>query len=74
MSIRNLSLKITSIGFFKDINSRNKRVRVFATPGSDQCVVRVLDAYISKLPDSPDAFYLRPLSLVPSFRTMVCSS
>ena len=51
---------------FKDINSRNKRVRVFATPGSDRCMVRVLDAYISMLPDSPDTFYLHPLSLVPS--------
>ena len=51
---------------FKDITSKNKSVRVFATPGSGQCVVRLLDIYISKLPESPRAFYLRPLSSVPS--------
>ena len=39
---------------------------VFATPDSDRCVVRLLDTYISKLPTSPRAFYLRPLTSVPS--------
>ena len=45
---------------FKDINSRSKCVRMFATPDSNRCVVRLLDTYISKLPTSPRAFYLRP--------------
>ena len=51
---------------FKDINSRNKHVRVFATPESAQCVVRLLDTYIGRLPESTGAFYLRPLSSAPS--------
>lgn len=47
---------------FKDINSLNKHVRVYATPGNNTCVIRLLDLYFSKLPSSPPAFYLRPLS------------
>ena len=42
---------------FKDINCSNKRLWVFATPGCDRCVVRLLDTYISRLPESL-AFYL----------------
>ena len=35
---------------------------MYATPGSDRCVVLLLDLYLSKLPPSPPALYLRPLS------------
>lgn len=48
----------------KDINSSNKCVRVFETPDSNQCVVCLLNTYISKLHTSPRAFYLRPLPSV----------
>lgn len=51
---------------FKDINSTNKSCRVYAQPDSDKCAVRLIDFYISKLPDNPPAFYLRPLGKVPT--------
>ena len=47
---------------FKDINATNKNVRAYAKPESERCIVRLLDMYLSKLPTSPPAFYLRPLS------------
>ena len=46
---------------FKDINATNKSVRVYATPGSDRCVVHLPDFYLSKLSSDPPGFYLRPL-------------
>ncbi len=51
---------------FKDINSVNKMVKVYAQPKSTKCVVRLLDFYISKLPKDPPGFYLRPLDKVPT--------
>jgi len=51
---------------FKDVNASNKSCRVYARPGCERCVVRLLDFYISKLPENPVAFYLRPLEKVPS--------
>ena len=36
---------------FKDINSVNKKVKVYGQPDSDQCIIRLLDCYISKLPE-----------------------
>ena len=39
---------------FKDINSRSKTIRALASPNGGHCMVRVLDAYIQKLPDSVD--------------------
>ena len=50
---------------FKDINSVNKSVKVYAQPGSVRCVVRLLDFYISKLPQNPPGFYLRPQDKTP---------
>ena len=42
-------------------------MRVYATPDSERCVVKLLDFYISKLPPNPPGFYmyLRPLDKVP---------
>ena len=51
---------------FKDVNASNKSCRVYAQPGSERCVVRLIDLYIAKLPENPPAFYLRPLDKVPS--------
>lgn len=60
---------------FKDINASNKSCRVYAQPGSEKCVVRLIDFYISKLPENPTAFYLRPLYKVPlSDRPWNCKS
>ena len=49
---------------FKDVNASNKSCRVYAQPGSERCVVRLIDLYIAKLPENPPAFYLRPLDKV----------
>ena len=51
---------------FKDVNASNKSCCVYAQPGSERCVVRLIDFYISKLPENPPAFYLRPLDKVAS--------
>ena len=51
---------------FKDIHSVNKKVKVYAQPDSDRCIVHLLDCYIhSKLPEDSPGFYLRPLERVP---------
>ena len=50
---------------FKDINSVNKTVKVYAQPNSDRCIVCLLDYYISNLPEDPPGFYLRPFERVP---------
>ena len=47
---------------FRDVNASNKS---YAQPSSERCVVRLIDFYISKLPENPAAFYLRPLEKVP---------
>ena len=41
---------------FRDIDTRNKVVKVFALPGNDHCTVKLLDRYLPLLP--PDAPYL----------------
>ena len=49
---------------YKDINSKNKVVRVYAQIGSEHCIVKLLDAYLAKL--KPDSFfYMCPLEKVP---------
>ena len=40
-------------------------MKVYAQPDSDGCIIRLLDFYISKLPEIPPGFYLRPLERVP---------
>ena len=34
---------------FKDTDSKNKSVRVYAQPASDRCLVKILDTYLSGL-------------------------
>ena len=46
---------------FKDTDSKNKSVRVYAQPGSDRCLVKILDTYLSSLPKDFSLFYARPL-------------
>ena len=41
-------------------------MRVFAEPESDRCPVRIIDTYLSKLPENPPAFYLQWLPRVPA--------
>ena len=43
----------------KDINSKNKTVKVFALPGNDCCVVKLLDKYLSLLPSDASYLYKR---------------
>ena len=45
---------------FKDIHMKNKKVKVHAIVGSQKCMVKMIDFYLSKLPEDPKAFYLRP--------------
>ena len=47
---------------FKDIDSSNKCVRCYAQPGSEKCVVKLLDAYLKCLPLETETFYMRPLT------------
>ena len=51
---------------FKDLHARNKSVKIYAICDSEKCLVEILDFYISKLPEKPSAFYLRPLMKVPT--------
>lgn len=51
---------------FKDLHSKNNTVKIYSLPESEKCFVRILDFYLSKVPDQPKAFYLRPLKEVPS--------
>ena len=51
---------------FKDINMRNKKVRAYALPGSEQCIVKLLDTYLSLLPPNSPHFYMRALEKFPS--------
>lgn len=46
---------------FKDINSTNKEVHAYAQPGSQRCLVRLLDTFFKCLPSDAIAFYQRPL-------------
>ena len=56
-------------GSFKQLHIKNKVVPVFACPeAGERCPVRILDQYISKLPEEAkqkDLFYVRPLEKKP---------
>ena len=51
---------------FIDIHAKNKTVKAYAVGESDKCLVKILDWYISKVPQKPKAFYLCPLDFIPS--------
>lgn len=51
---------------FKDINSKNKKVKVYALVGNAKCLVKLLDQYLEKLPVDAPYFYMRPLEQAPS--------
>ena len=57
-------------GSFTQLHVKNKVVPMFACPeAGDRCPVRILDHYISKLPQeavTQDLFYVRPLEKLPS--------
>ena len=44
---------------------KNKNVKVQAIVGSQRCMVKMIDFYLSKLPEDPKAFYLRPCKHCP---------
>ena len=56
-------------GSFKQLHVKSKVVPLFACPeAGDRCPVRILDEYISKLPQDAiahDLFYVRPLENIP---------
>ena len=57
-------------GSFKNLHVKHKVVPLYACPeAGDRCPVRILDEYISKLPQdalAKDLFYVRPLEKLPS--------
>ena len=50
---------------FKDANVKNKEVRAYALPGSERCLVTMLDTYLAKLPSGSSYLYMRPLENFP---------
>ena len=46
---------------FKDINLKNKCVRAYAIPGSECCLVKLLDFYMPLLPSDSPYFYMQGL-------------
>ena len=50
---------------FKDINSKNKEVKVYTLVGNARCLVKLLDQYLEKLPSDAPFLYMRPLKKVP---------
>ena len=57
---------------FKDTNSTNKSVRAYAQPGSNRCIVKLLDTYMALLPPGSPVFYLRALNEFPSEPNKSC--
>ena len=51
---------------FKDINSKNKVARAYAVPGSERCVVKVLDFYLPLLLPGSPYVYMQGLDTFPS--------
>lgn len=51
---------------FKDINSRNKEVKVYTLVGNPRCLVKLLDQYLERLPQDAPFLYMRPLEKVPN--------
>ena len=49
---------------FKDINSKNKEVKVYTLMGNPRCLVKLLDQYLEKLPPDAPFLYMRPLEKV----------
>ena len=65
MNIQNMYQKTISIDSKILIHVASALKHLLYSPGGNHCVVCVLDAYIQKLPESPDDFYLRPLLKTP---------
>ena len=57
---------------FKDINSTNKTTCAYALPGSERCVVKLLDMYLGLLPPTAPFFYMRTLDNFPADPTKSC--
>ena len=57
---------------FKDVNAVNKCVRAYALPGSNQCIVKLLDNYLRLLPPNSVSFYLCALDEFPTDPKKYC--
>lgn len=57
---------MSTMNSFLRIISTNKCVRAYALPGSNQCIVKLLDNYLHLLPPNSVSFYLRALDEFPT--------
>ena len=57
---------------FKDINMKSKKVRAYAIPGNERCIVKLLDTYLPLLPPNSPHFYMRALERFPSDPNKFC--
>ena len=57
---------------FNDVNSTIKEVRSYAQPGSNHCLVKLLDMYLKYLPPDAEIFYLRLLASFPNGSKKTC--
>ena len=51
---------------------KSKKVRAYALPGSERCIVKLLDTYLPRLPPSSPHFYMRALEKFPSDPNKCC--
>ena len=57
---------------FKDINVQNKKVRAYALPGNERCIVKLLDTYLSFLLPNATHIYMRVMEKFPSDPKKLC--
>ena len=50
---------------FKNINSKDKGVKVYALVGNPRCLVKLLGQYLERLPPDAPFRYMRPLKQIP---------
>ena len=50
---------------FKDLNTSGKITRAYAQVDSQHCIVKLLNAYLTKLHPEGSHFYMHPLEVLP---------
>ena len=66
MTLRSTMSTLNSFLRIISTNAVNKCVRAYALPGSNQCIVKLLDNYLRLLPPNSVSFYLRALDEFPT--------
>ena len=51
---------------FKDSKAKKKVVKAYARPGTERCLVQLLDMYLPLLPPGSDLLYMRPCNSFPT--------